>query len=618
MNQNQESNTTDRNLSNPPLNESVASGSVGSSPGQIAAEAIRFIRTPLLILLGFAAGIGLLGLAQRSGWIEKAEEQGAGLVSTAVSGATSWICPMMCVPPTDKPGRCPVCGMELVQASSSSNGPSSTIEIDPRARRVAGIRTTPARLEFLSREISAVGEIHYDETRMKTLSAYINGRIEDLKVDFTGIKVQEGELVGLLYSPDLYSAQVEYVKTLEFARKSNVANERVQESNERLTASSRRKLRELGMTEAQVVQLEQDLEPRRTQELFAPISGTVIEKLATTGQYVQQGSPIYRLADLDRVWLMLELFPEDAEAIETGQEVLATTSSLGGRSVAGLVEFIEPTVDPSTRTVGVRVAMDNSKGVLKPGEFARANLQVNVGSRTEESEPVVVIPRNSLLSIGPTSLAYVETKPGLFEIRHLKIGPIMNGKVVVYEGIQAGDNVVAHSTFLVDAQMQLQGNPSLIDPDKAVIESGAGRTLSDAELEEIRMALEPLPPVDREMAETQVICPVTEVHLGSMGMGTPIKLEIDGREVFICCEGCRDSWINEPKKYFQILEDFHSGKLVPPTESTSTEGGTEDLPIMDLPIMDLPTMDLPSMELPEDDVRPTPPDKDLPQMELPH
>ena len=134
--------------------------------------------------------------------------------------------------------------------------------------------------------------------------------------------------------------------------------------------------------------------------------------------------------------------------------------------------------------------------------------------------------------------------------------------VAVFEGIEAGENVVSKSTFLLDAQMQLQGNPSLIDPDKAVEDDTS--QLSEAEKTEIREALEPLSETDRALAEAQVICPVTEVRLGSMGMGTPIKLEVDGRTVFICCEGCRDGIVDEPKKYFKVLDDYLSGKTRQP------------------------------------------------------
>lgn len=576
-------------------------------------EILKLFLLPAMIVAAFAVGIAMLGLAQRNGWIGSASvgRDSSVVGATSEESAVSYICPMMCVPPTNKPGRCPVCAMELVPAAKGSSlGPSSSIEIDPRSRRVAGIKTTVALLQTLSREVNSVGEIKYDETQQKTLSAYIDGRIESLVADFTGIKVEQGESLGRLYSPDLYSAQVEFVNTLEFNEKSISSNARVRSSNERLLKSSRQRLVELGMTEPQIKKLESERLAKRTLDLYAPISGTVIEKMASPGQYVKAGAPIYRLADLSKVWLVIELFPEDANAISLGQKVSATTQSLGSEPFEGTVEFIEPTVDPKMRTVGVRVAINNDKGLLKPGEFAQAKLTIPLATSEGVGQETVVIPRNSLLSIGKTSLAYVETKPGEFQIRKIKTGPTVDGMVAVFDGITAGENVVSKSTFLLDAQMQLQGNPSLIDPDKAVADDEA--QLTEAEQEEIRKALEPLSDSDRALAEAQIICPVTEAHLGSMGMGTPIKLKIKDRTVFICCEGCRDGWVSEPEKYFRILDQYLSGdtstereEVAAPLSPTIDDG---DLPRMQLPKMDLPKMDLPKMELPK---------MELPKMEPP-
>ena len=579
----------------------------------MALEILKLFLVPISIVSAFAVGIALLGLAQRNDWIQSASAgkttENTGTVSEQTE--VSYICPMMCVPPTNKPGRCPVCAMKLVPAAKgSSSGPSSTIEIDPRSRRVAGIKTSVATLQTLSREVKSVGEIKVDETKQKTLAAYIDGRIEALKADYTGVEVVKGESLGKLYSPDLFSAQVEYVKTMEFNEKSQSTNARVRSSNERLLKSSRQKLLELGLTEPQIKTLESERVAHRVLDLYAPISGTVIEKMATPGQYIKTGSPIYRLADLSRVWLVLELFPEDANAVRLGQEVTATTQSLGSESLTGVVEFIEPTVDPQMRTVGVRVVIDNEEGFLKPGEFVQASLTIPLAIREGTAKESVVIPRNSLLSIGKTSLAYVETKPGEFQIRRLKIGPTVDGMVAVFDGIKAGENVVSRSAFLLDAQMQLQGNPSLIDPEKATVKTSTKTTMKDpkdkeltpAESEEIQKAMEPLSQADRALATSQVICPVTEVRLGSMGMGTPIKLEIEGRAIFICCEGCRDGMVEEPARYFKILDDFLAGEPKPQNAIPTTPvlpGVDGDLPKMQLPTMELPEMELPQMEAPQ-------------------
>ena len=526
-------------------------------------EVMKLVLIPVSIVAACVISILILGIAQRSGWITSASGGGGGesgaVGTTSDEAATSYICPMMCVPPTSNPGRCPVCAMELVPAASgSSNGPSSTIEIDPRSRRVSGIETVVAKSDTLFREVRGVGEISYDESKLKTLSAYIDGRIEELYADYTGIEVKKGDSLALLYSPDLYAAQVSYARTLELAEKATGANSRTADTNRQLLDSSRQRLVELGMTEKQVEQLEQDKKPNSRLALHAPISGTVIEKMAVEGQYIKTGTPIYKLADLSTVWLVMELFPQDASVIQLGQNVSAYAQSMNGQACEGVVEFVEPTVDPKMRTVGVRVAINNEHGHLKPGEFIRATLKIPILSKDGVAQDAVIVPRDSLLSVGQTSLVYVEGKPGVFEIRHVKTGPTVGGMVAIFDGVAAGENVVAKSTFLLDAQMQLQGNPSLIDPDKAVADDEV--QLTEAELEEIRKAMEPLSVEDRKLAEAQVICPVTEVRLGSMAMGTPIKLNIEGRTVFICCEGCRDSWVNEPDKYFKILDDYLSGK----------------------------------------------------------
>ena len=586
-----------------------------------ARELIRATLIPGLTIVSILVGIFALGIAQRSGWISSGSGDGSNSNEAGSSASdVSYICPMMCVPPTGKPGRCPVCAMELVPASANaSSGPASEIQIDSRSRRVAGIQTVVAEKKTLSREVRVVGEISYDESRQKTLVAYVDGRIEKLYADYTGVVIEKNDSLAMVYSPELYSAQVEFARMLEYSKGAGKSSLRIENSNRKLLLSSRERLFELGMTDDQIAKLENGKPVNRRLTLHAPISGTVIEKLAVEGQDIKAGMPIYRLADLSNVWVVLELFPEDAKSVRIGQTVSALTQSMGNEACIGSVEFIEPTVDPITRTIGIRVSIDNEHGHLKPGEFVNATLEIPLLSKEGLSEEVVVIPRNSLLSIGTTSLAYVEKKPGEFHLRHLKTGPTVNGQIAVFEGIEAGENVVSRSAFLIDAQMQLQGNPSLIDPDKIVATDPKDDELTAAELEEIRTAFEPLNGVDHDLATKQVICPVTEVRLGTLGMGTPIKLEIKGRDVFICCEGCRKSWVEEPDRYFKILDDFLAGKATNVSAVGNDASNIASVPESDLPQMSLPEFDNSAIDVLEKDNDPIVGDStlDLPQMELP-
>ncbi|MBX3436993.1 MAG: efflux RND transporter periplasmic adaptor subunit, partial [Planctomycetaceae bacterium] len=327
----------------------------------------------------------------------------------------------------------------------------------------------------------------------------------------------------------------------------------------------------------------------------APNSGTVIEKLAVEGQYVKEGDPVYRLADLSTVWLILNLFPEDAAAIRYGQKVDAEVQSLPGRRFTGRVAFVDPSVDPTTRTVGVRVVVPNEGGLLRAGDFAKAVIEVPLAGHggpqervydpelaskwvsprhphVVESSPgrcrecgvplvpasqlgftdepagqgnVLAVPRDAVLMAGGSSVVYVETEPGRFEIRRVVLGPSCADQIVILGGVDEGELVASRGNFLIDSQMQLAGNPSLIDPTKAAPRG------DDEDQEKIMLALAGLSEQDREAALVQGSCPVTKMALGSMG--APPKVEVNGEVLFICCKGCERRLLDSPGKYLANL-----------------------------------------------------------------
>jgi RND family efflux transporter MFP subunit len=521
--------------------------------------------------------------------------------------------------------------MELVPASSSGgDSDGRSISIDPVARRIANIRTVAVRSLPMSRRIRTIGNLSFDESTLKTLSAYVDGRLERLYADYTGVVVTRGDHLALVYSPKLYSTQVEFL----LAKKSqdqahNLTLERVRQSRLDLCASARQRLIELGMTEGQIADLEQAGESNSRLHLCAPISGTVIEKLAVEGQYVKEGQPIYKLADLSTVWLMLELFPEDAAAIRYGHKVEAEVQSLPGRKFTGRVAFIDPTVDPKTRTVGVRVVVPNPDGLLRIGDYARATIDVPVTADGDhanavydveladkwisprhphivESSPgkcrlcsidlvpaaefgfasspgmreeALVIPRSAVLMAGENSVVYVETEPGRFEIRRVTLGPCCGDQIAILDGVKEGEQVAISGNFLIDSQMQLAGNPSLIDPTKASLEVEIDDDTSKAA--ERIAALSELSDDDRLLAEQQSICPVTKMPLGSMG--TPPKIDLNGQPVFLCCSGCEGRLRADPEAYMANL-------MKNPQTGEANTG---------IPQMALPTMDLPEMVAPE-------------------
>jgi Cu(I)/Ag(I) efflux system membrane fusion protein len=478
---------------------------------------LRWIGAKLLpVSLFLAAGLLLVivvGIAQRFGWLTAPESISA---SQGASAGTIYTCPMHPQIRQPSTGRCPICGMELVPASSAvADLDALAVKIEPAQRRLANIQTAKVEIAPLEATFQTVGVIAIDESRQATIAAYIDGRLERLFADYTGVEIKKGDHLAVVYSPQLFAAQVEYIEARR-ALSDSSGLAAVRQSQQALVENTRKRLGEFGMTEDQLAELEKSGNPQSRLTIYAPQGGTVVEKLAIEGNYVKAGDPIYRIADLSTIWLLLKLFPEDASRVRFGQRVEAAIQSLPGEKLVGRVAFIDPTVDAQTRTVAVRVELVNN-GRLRPGDYATATVTLPIGPRGEvfdadlagkwispmhpqiirdepgqcpicgmdlvstakygfSDKPVphptsIYVPRSAVLLAGGNSIVYLETKPGLFEIRPVTIGPILRDKVVILEGLKAGESVATAGNFLIDSQMQLAGKPSLIDPERAMAKS---------------------------------------------------------------------------------------------------------------------------------------------------
>ena len=348
----------------------------------------------------------LLGLAQRTQWLTAdGFTNGSGQAASTSSDSQSkrYICPMMCTPPTTEPGRCPVCAMELVAATDSGGGDGVSVTIESSARRLAGIQTAISKMGEVNRTIRAIGSIDFDESRLSTISAYIDGRLEKMYANYVGVKVSEGDDLALIYSPQLYTAQTEFITSL----KRDDTLGRFQFDNGDLNKMARENLAELGMTQSQIDELAQTGKAMSRIRIKSPQSGTVIEKTAVEGDYVKTGHKLYRVADLSSVWLMLDLFPDDASAVRFGQQVEAEIQSMPGEVFTGRVAFIDPTVNPLTRTVRVRVEIMNFDGKLRPGDYATARLTVPAIATDEVYDPALA---NKFIS--PMHPQVIRDEPG--------------------------------------------------------------------------------------------------------------------------------------------------------------------------------------------------------------
>jgi Cu(I)/Ag(I) efflux system membrane fusion protein len=472
----------------------------------------------LSVGLFFATGvvlIALLGVAQRLNWI-RAEPASGSVTSGDADSGTIYTCPMHPNIRQPTPGRCPICGMELVPASSAGGASLDeyAVHVEPAQRRLANIETAEVKSEPLSATLRTIGAIAIDESRQATIAAYVGGRLERLFADYTGVRINRGDHLAIIYSPQLFGAQAEYIEARRALDGTAGSIPAVRQAQELLAANTLHRLKEFGMTDEQLRQLELEGEPQSRLTIYAPQGGTVVEKLAIEGNYVEAGDPIYRIAELSTVWLMLKLFPEDADMVRFGQRVEATVQSLSGQTLVGRVAFVDPTVDPDNRTVNVRVELNNQEGRLRPGDYAEARIQLPIGPKGEvfdadlagkwispmhpqivRDEPgqcpicgmdlvptseygyattavpqpeSIYVPRSAVLLAGGSSVVYVETEPGRFEIRPIKIGPILEDKIIILEGLNPGEQVATSGNFLIDSQMQLAGKPSLIDPTRAI------------------------------------------------------------------------------------------------------------------------------------------------------
>lgn len=498
-------------------NDDKSNVTAKQAPPQPSRKAIRWwldkLSAPALILVVGILLIVAMGIAQRIGWISAGEAPGT---AEASPEGQDYICPMDPQIRQPMPGPCPICGMPLVPATAGmANLDELSVNIQTAQRRLAGIETAESKREPVSATIQTVGAIAVDESRMATISSYVDGRLERLFADYTGVDVEQGTHLAVIYSPELYKAQVEYIKTrnsLQRIASSSVVA--IRQGQEKLATNSRRRLVELGMTDEQLADLDKSEQPQSRLTIYADIGGTVTEKLAVEGKYVTAGEPIYRIADLSTVWLMLELYPEDAARIRYGQRVEAEMQSLPGQVFNGRVAFIDRHVNQQKRTVGVRVEFLNNDGELRPGDYANATIYVPIGQKGDvydselagrwispmhpqiisdtpgkcticgmdlvptsqygySDEPVeqpssLHIPRSALLMAGNSSVVYVETETGRFEIRPVTVGPILRDKVVILGGLDEGERVATAGNFLIDSQMQLAGKPSLIDPTRAI------------------------------------------------------------------------------------------------------------------------------------------------------
>lgn len=376
-----------------------------------------------------------------------------------------WTCSMHPQIKQPKPGLCPLCAMDLISVTSSGTGADEgprEITLSETAIRLAEIQTAPVERRTAATEIRMVGKITYDETRLSSIAAWVPGRIDHLFVNFTGTRVEKGEPMALLYSPELISAQEEYLIA-------------VRTKNQRLITASKRRLLLFGITERQVGELEEEGKAKNHLTIHAPVSGIVIHKNGLEGMYVETGTQMYAIADLSQVWVLLDAYESDLMWIRKGQKVVFETEAYPGEKFEGKVVFVDPFLDAKTRTAKVRVNLPNPRAKLKPEMFVRA-LVFAVGKTKQGTaqETPLLISATAPLFTGKRAVVYVEVpgKKGAFEGREVALGPRVGDAYIVREGLAEGERVVVNGTFKIDSAIQILAKPSMMSPEGGIQLSG--------------------------------------------------------------------------------------------------------------------------------------------------
>ena len=331
--------------------------------------------------------------------------------------------------------------------ASGANAQAVSLSAD-QARRI-GVTYATAMVSPLETEVRTIGQVTYDETRLRTISPKIDGFVEQLLVNATGQPVSVGQPLLTIYSPMLVQAQEELLLAKRLQRDVAAGSDEAQRSAADLLMSSRRRLAYWDISPSEIAAIEQSGQVRRTLTLRSSAGGYVLEKSVVAGQRIMAGDALYRVADLSAVWVEGEVFEQDLAKVRVGQAVHADFQALPGAHRLGRIAYVYPTINPDTRTARVRVVLPNGDMTLKPGMYATLRI---VGT---PRSAVLTVPRSAVLSTGERNIIFVKDAHGAIAPREVTLGATSDTRIEVLRGLAAGETVVASATFLVDAESNL-------------------------------------------------------------------------------------------------------------------------------------------------------------------
>lgn len=352
----------------------------------------------------------------------------------------------------NEPGDCPICGMELIPINNDSNtdGNLNEFTMSQAALKLAEIETSVARMGNPVSTIYLPGKVVANQNNVSSISSHSAGRIIQLYVDYVGAFVEKGQKIASLYSPELVSAQQEFLQTAEF-----------KDQNPVLYKSAKRKLELLELPSSTISKIEESGEIMTQIDIVSQATGYVTKLNVTRQEHVLSGTILFEVADISSVWVMFDAFESDISLIKKGHEISFTTASYPGEVFKGIVSFVDPLVNNKTRTTDVRVRVNNPEQKLKPNMLAEGTLTAEISNQTS-----LLVPKSAVLWTGPRSIVFVqvpEKEEPTFVAREVTLGKRVGNQYIIKDGLTAGEEVVTHGNFKLDGAAQLADKLSMMN-----------------------------------------------------------------------------------------------------------------------------------------------------------
>lgn len=405
-----------------------------------------------IIYIGVAVVLGLLAGYLIFGTSSEGKAKDEHEHSEEIASNQMWTCSMHPQIMQPEPGDCPICGMDLIPAEAGADGlMADQFKMTDNAMALANIQTSiVGEGEIGNNFLKLSGKIKANEESNAVQVTYFGGRIEQLYVNSTGERVGAGQRLATIYSPDLVAAQQELLTASS-----------IKESQPELYKAVKNKLKLWKLSEKQINAIEAAGKVQEYFPVFATVSGTVTHKMVEEGDYVKQGQPLYKIANLNTVWAEFDAYENQIASLKVGQTIKVTTNAYRNEVFDAKVSFIDPLLNSATRTIVVRAVLNNKNDLFKPGMFVEGKIE----GAQESTSNKITVPATAVMWTGERSVVYVKTNPNeaVFEMREVLLGNANGDTYTILEGLEKGDEVVTNGTFTVDAAAQLQGKKSMMN-----------------------------------------------------------------------------------------------------------------------------------------------------------